>query len=405
MAGGWTEERRLLAAAPVAARLWTGLLVVLAVVLPVLLSPPPTRGEAGLALALVLLAGLNCELGRAAEGGHVVAAQRPHKALSAWPFALALLAPPLLLPVVVVSAYCWTRWRGMRVPLWKWTGSGAVLVLAGTSVSALPLGASLAPYEVVLAAGVFLLVETGLLGVCALVGEPADEAWLRSVLRSRVFHLTELGVVLSGAAVAVLWTAEPLFVLLAVPTSVALQRAVLVEPLRTEARTDEKTGLLHYTAWRGVAERAAERAPSAVLFADLDHFKAVNDRHGHLVGDEVLAEVAARLLGLLRGHDLAGRFGGEEFCVLLPATGEAEALAVAERLRSAVRSEPVAGFLVTVSVGVGVGRDGTAAPLGALMAAADRAVYAAKDGGRDATRVELVGALPRPRGSTSAART
>ena len=399
--GRWREERRAFAAVPLPARLWTGLLVVLAVALPVLLSDGAGREDASLALLLVLLAGVNCELGRAAEGGQVVSRQRPHKALSAWPFAAALLSPPLLLPVVVAAAYSWTRWRGMRVPLWKWTGSGAVLVLAGTAVSQLPVGAALSPVEVLAAAGLFLAVEAGLLGVCALLGEPADEVWLKSVLRSRSFHLTELGVLLSGAAVALLWQASPLFALLSVPTFVALQRAVLVEPLRTEARTDEKTGLLHYTAWRAVAEREVERGPAAVLFADLDHFKAVNDTHGHLVGDEVLAEVATRLLGVLRAGDVAGRFGGEEFCVLLPGTGPVEALAAAERLRTAVRAQPVAGFLVTVSVGVGAPRDGTAAPLAALMAAADRAVYAAKDDGRDATRVEVVGTLPRPRGAAA----
>jgi diguanylate cyclase (GGDEF)-like protein len=393
---GWREDVDAYAAVPMASRLWTVLLVGAAAVVPPALGTTVPLQDLGFAVVLVLLAGLNVELGRAAEGGHVVHRQRPHKALSAWPYAAALLVAPVLLPLVVGASYAWTRWRGLRVDLHKWIGSGAILVLAGCAVSV--AGPEPSPLGVVAGAALFLVVEVSLLGVCALLGDPAGEAWLRGQLRSRSFHLGEAGVLLSGAAVALLWWLDPWFVLLTVPTFVALQRAVLVEPLRTEARTDEKTGLLHYAAWRRSAEEAAAAGPVAVLFADLDHFKAVNDTHGHLVGDEVLAEVAARLLAVLRSGDVAGRFGGEEFCVLLPGAGTSEALAVAERLRQAVRTTPMAGFPVTVSVGVGVGVDSRPASLGALMAAADRAVYAAKDAGRDVTRVEVVGVVPAPRG-------
>ena len=392
------DECRAFHAIPLAARAWTFLLVLAAAVLPVATGGRPTPGDALLALVLVLLAGLNVELGRRAEGGKLVLRQRPHKALSAWPFALALLAPATLLPLVVLVAYAWTRRRGMRVPLWKWWGSGATLVLAGCAVSQRTGGASLEPVQVGVAALVFLGVEVLLLAVCSRVNDSQDEAWLRGQLASRSFHLNEAGVLLCGAAVAVLWQAAPAFVLLAVPLFGAVQRALLLEPLRTEAETDEKTGLLHYNAWRAAAQVLTARdAGAAVVFADLDHFKAVNDTHGHLVGDEVLAEVAARLVQALRGDDVAGRFGGEEFCVVLPGVGEHEARAVAERIRRAVRDVPVRGFGVTVSVGVGVAVRGTSPGLDALMAAADRAVYAAKDRGRDATHVELVGVLPRPR--------
>jgi len=396
------EEWRAFRRVPLAARLWCGLLVLLALALPWARPGEVRTQHAAFVAVLVLLGLLNVELGRAAEGGSLVLRQRPHKALSAWPFAAALVAPAVLLPPAVLVTYWWTRRRGMRVPLWKWVGSGAVLVLAGTAVDAVVGAGRPTPLDVGLGALLFLAVEAGLLAVCARVNDAQDEAWLRAQLRSAAFHGNELGVLLSGAAVAVLWLAGPLYVLLAVPGFVTLQRALLVEPLRTEAETDGKTGLLHYGAWRAVAEpEVARHDVNAVLFVDLDHFKAVNDTYGHVVGDHVLAEVCSRLVGALRGQDLPGRFGGEEFCVLLPGTGLPEARAVADRLRALTCARPVNGMLITVSVGVGVAAPGAHAPLDALLAAADSAVYVAKDAGRDRTEVQVVGPVPVPRVDTA----
>lgn len=368
------------------ARAWTGLLCVLAVTLPYLAWSVPTAGEAVFALVLVLLGGVNAEVGRWVEGGRVLR-QRPHKALSAWPFAAAIVLPTTLLPLVVALTYGWTRARGIRVPLWKWVGSGAILVLAGLAAAAVATPSS--PGRVLVAGVLFLLLESVGLAVCALVNDAQDEAWLRAQLRSRSFYGVETGILATGAAVGVLWSVSAGFVLLVLPLFVLLQRAVLVEPLRAEAATDDKTGLLHYDAWRLHAERATGSGAVAVLFADLDHFKAVNDTFGHLVGDRVLAEVASRLVAVLRGRDLPGRFGGEEFCVLLPAASAATAGRVADRLRDSVRDMRLDGVRITLSVGIGMAPAGTAVGLDALLAAADRAVYAAKAAGRDCTRVQL----------------
>jgi diguanylate cyclase (GGDEF)-like protein len=127
---------------------------------------------------------------------------------------------------------------------------------------------------------------------------------------------------------------------------------------------------------------------------DIDHFKQVNDRHGHLVGDQVLVEVAATLRGQLREYDLVGRFGGEEFVVLLPHTDPGEARQVAERLRRRVgrMSVPVEEGMVRVTVSTGVAFGGVHGDdLLTLLAAADLALYQAKALGRD--RV----CLPAPR--------
>jgi diguanylate cyclase (GGDEF)-like protein len=122
--------------------------------------------------------------------------------------------------------------------------------------------------------------------------------------------------------------------------------------------------------------------PVGVVLGDLDHFKAVNDRQGHQVGDAVLREIAYRWRTTLRAYDLAYRLGGEEFIVLVPGATEEEATGLAERLREAIGAEPIAGQHVTMSFGVAVSGAGGFA-LDAQYARADAALYAAKHAGRD----------------------
>ena len=119
---------------------------------------------------------------------------------------------------------------------------------------------------------------------------------------------------------------------------------------------------------------------------DLDHFKLVNDVHGHDRGDEVLADVGAAVTACLRGSDFAGRYGGEEFLVLLPGSDRDGALATAERLREAIAAVRVRDDgIVTASLGVAVMPE-DAGEGAELLRCADRALYAAKRAGRD--RVE-----------------
>ena len=126
------------------------------------------------------------------------------------------------------------------------------------------------------------------------------------------------------------------------------------------------------------------------MMLDLDHFKLVNDRHGHGAGDDVLREVARRLLATIRETDLPARYGGEEFAVLLPETDLETARAAAERVRLAVAEAPIGTrrgpLAVTLSAGVAVLEDATR-DLGALFDAADAALYAAKSAGRNRVAV------------------
>jgi diguanylate cyclase (GGDEF)-like protein len=199
-----------------------------------------------------------------------------------------------------------------------------------------------------------------------------------------------------GVLVTVGVGANPLLAVFGVPTVLLARRFMMHEHLLAKSRMDAKTGLLNSSTWETEAEAEIARAvrtrsPVTVALIDIDHFKAVNDTYGHLVGDIALKAVAAALRAHLRGYDLAGRFGGEEFVVLLPQTTEADALAIAERLRMniAMMGIPIgddAGTCVRLTVSVGIAAlDGTARELTDLLAAADSALYYAKDNGRNKT--------------------
>lgn len=158
------------------------------------------------------------------------------------------------------------------------------------------------------------------------------------------------------------------------------------------ANTDALTGALsrrHFLelAGRERARAAREGGGLAVLLLDIDHFKRVNDTHGHAGGDAVLRAFHATCATQLRAHDLLGRLGGEEFGVVLPATGREVARQVAERLRAAVAAGPVTlpgGAAVAITVSIGLAFTASAAEdIDSLLAAADAALYRAKREGRN----------------------
>lgn len=164
--------------------------------------------------------------------------------------------------------------------------------------------------------------------------------------------------------------------------------------LHEQALNDPLTGLRNRRAAEDVARRelaqsARSGQPVALALIDLDHFKRINDEHGHPVGDRVLCAAAHHLQAALRAGDFVARWGGEEFLVLLPGTAEAEAMAVAERLRAAIAHSPsllaAAGSQVTASFGVATwtAADGHFEDLAGLLQRADEALYAAKHAGRD----------------------
>jgi len=176
----------------------------------------------------------------------------------------------------------------------------------------------------------------------------------------------------------------------------AMRQAAEQSELRRSARVDDLTGALNR---RALEERLAEevrraqrhRKPICILMMDLDHFKAVNDRFGHRIGDAVLSRTGRLLRANLRAGDFVGRYGGEEFCVVLTETPLSGARVVAERIRRSLAlqaCEAPDGASVRVTCSVGVAELDPATPDGTDgVDRADRALYRAKAGGRD--RVEL----------------
>lgn len=160
---------------------------------------------------------------------------------------------------------------------------------------------------------------------------------------------------------------------------------------------DLLTGL--YTKWfvHEKIEEEIERStrfaqPTSVLMVDLDHFKNVNDSYGHLVGDEVLRELGQVIKDSLRTYDVPGRYGGEEFCLMLPSTNTERTILVAERIRANIEAHkfelPGISFGVTASIGIaGLEERSSVHTADGLIDLADQALYAAKESGRN--RIEL----------------
>jgi two-component system, cell cycle response regulator len=178
---------------------------------------------------------------------------------------------------------------------------------------------------------------------------------------------------------------------LASQAAVALDNVLLHQEAQRLSVTDGLTGLSNYRYFQQAISREIERAvrfarPMGLLMLDLDHFKNVNDSHGHQVGDAVLIEIAERVRAEVREVDLVARYGGEEFTVVLPETDRGGAEHIAQRICERVRGRPLhaAGveLRVTVSIGVAVLPDDGTTP-SALIRAADEALYAAKAAGRD----------------------
>ena len=186
---------------------------------------------------------------------------------------------------------------------------------------------------------------------------------------------------------------KPLFaqeVLVRVRNALALSRTL--RELTDVARTDHLTGLANKRHLEGSLGLEMERAKRSggklgLIFADLDHFKLVNDKYGHLVGDEVLKSFAERLKRITRTYDTLFRYGGEEFVVVSPGPGPKELMALAERMRSDVANKKFktsgGEFSVTASFGCAFFSPARDKTMGELLARADAALYRAKEAGRN----------------------
>jgi diguanylate cyclase (GGDEF)-like protein len=326
-----------------------------------------------------------------------------------WELPAAILLPPLYALLVPIARLTLVQLRVRRAPVYRRVFSGAAVSLSYGAASVTFHGLSDLTSQgtgralsqgtvwtlLVLVSALVQWVLNKVIVMTAIKGsDPA--ASIRTEILSREPLYNDVAEISIGVLITYGMAGNALIAVAALPVVTLLQRSLRHVQLLTESRADSKTGLLNAATWE--KEAAAEviravrtKSPLAVAILDIDKFKVINDTYGHLAGDQVLKEIANTLNSMLRDYDIAGRFGGEEFSLLLPQTRAVDAFRIAERVRASI-----AGLIiiapgatggervhVTVSIGVAALDSGSKRELSELMAAADAALYRAKDGGRD----------------------
>jgi diguanylate cyclase (GGDEF)-like protein len=321
-------------------------------------------------------------------------------------FAGVLVLPPLLLALLIVISYTieWAKERLVHSPLLRaWyiqpfniathliAGTAAHQIFVATNGAPMVFQTPLAVLAVAIAALFYTFCNHVLIGLALFLARGVS---LRdSGILDFENLLTDLVLLCLGYTVAVLWTLNPWLIVPALAPLLLIYRALTIPLLKQEAQTDAKTGLLNARYFGKLFEAELERAqrfdrPLALIVADLDLLRNINNTYGHLAGDVVLSGVGQSIRTSIRDYDIAARFGGEEFVIALPETGQNEAYEVAERLRQTVES---ASFSVTTSptpiratMSLGVACfPGDATTQKSLIHAADVAVYQAKVAGRN----------------------
>ncbi len=372
------------------------------------LAPPVADGHAWFAFAIFT------SLATASQMFAVKAPSRhSYHATPAFLLSAALLLPPsFFAPLVVIPlALEWARYRypwyiqTFNICTYLLNILGAHLVYDWISPGGLDL--SWAGIAGAAAAGLTFTAMNHLMVAIVLWLARRISPALSGVLSAESLQ-TDLALIGVGIGIAVFWTIQPALIVLQIIPLFLFYRALSVPLLAKEAHYDAKTGLLTASRFMEILEEHTARAARdqqhalSLIMADLDFFRGVNDSLGHLAGDQVLRAVATVLRQTLRQGDFIGRFGGEEFVILLPNTEGANAMRAAERLRAAIecaqfqlpgRLEPVP---VTVSLGVASFPD-PCPDVRALLHMADLAVYKSKRDGRNrASMASGEQALPVP---------
>ncbi|HET6290313.1 MAG TPA: GGDEF domain-containing protein [Amycolatopsis sp.] len=355
-------------------------------------------------LLLATLAIVQAEATRRIEHQRRSLSITPHVSMtSVWVFPGAFILPPQLSALLVAVIYLhlgFRSWSGIRhvnphrtvanattMTMSAFAGWGAVQLVGDTSATV---------SSICFAGFAFFVINTALTGIGLYLAAPG-KASVPNCLGTWDDNILELSTVCLGGLVIAALPYQPALVLLIFLPLYVLQRSVLIKQLEELATTDQKTQLLNATTWqqgavREIARAERENGQFGTLMIDLDHFKSINDTYGHLAGDDVLKGVAALVKAETRTQDLAGRFGGEEFVVLLTSSSKQESVAVAERIRQRIsemiiktrdnEGNPVVIEQRTASVGVATfPLDGRT--MDEVMASADASVYAAKRNGRN----------------------
>ena len=325
-----------------------------------------------------------------------------------WELPIALLLPPLYALIAPIPRVALMQWRGVSIPVYRRVFSAAAI---GLSYGATSLAFHAVNHDMLshvhgvtvhatvrvlamAACGALQWTVNSCLVLTAVKGnDPTVSVRKQALARESLTNdATEASV---GVLVALAASITPIAAFLAAPFATLLQRSQRHAQLVNDSRLDAKTGLLNAGTWDREANAEVTRANRtrtslAVALLDIDKFKAINDTYGHLAGDKALRELARTIKIFLREYDLVGRFGGEEFSLLLPQTDEHDALRVAERMRAAIAEMPIEvgengrSEIIRLTVSIGVAAlSTTGSQLTELLATADAALYRAKHAGRN----------------------
>jgi diguanylate cyclase (GGDEF)-like protein len=330
-----------------------------------------------------------------------------------WELPVAILLPPIYALTVPILRHALAQWRIRQFPAHRRAFSAAVIGLSyGAAsltfhaVTGSPLASMVTPgthtsawiLAVALAGILQWVINTGMLLPAWKASDPA--ARLRDLALASEAVRNDVAEVCVAVLVTFAIAINPLAIVFALPFAMLLQRSLRHAQLVNASRIDSKTGLLNAGTWEReaaveVARAVRTRTPLALALVDIDHFKNVNDTFGHLTGDRALKGIARTFRIFLREYDLIGRFGGEEFALVLPHTSALDAYGIAERIRKHIAVTPLDvgdlpdGEHVQVTVSIGVAALGApwdtlmGSQITDLLAAADRALYQAKRAGRD----------------------
>ena len=311
--------------------------------------------------------------------------------------ALVVLGPAFIGPLVVlhyIPSWFKDRTRGLvqsfniaNTALAMIAAGAAFHALSGEDVTREPAGryalAGLA------AVAVFVVVNHVLLA--RMISLASGRTMRATGLFSFESLSTDLGLAALGVGVAAFWSVNGWLIFFVLGPLLIIHRALYVPQLRELAQADVKTGLMNAKEFEHAVDMEVARAermrtPFSILMVDLDHLREINNAHGHLAGDVVIRGIADVFREQLRRYDVPARFGGDEFCVLLPDTAAREAARIAERIRAAVAGRPFMAdaasdaLRVTVSIGLASSPD-DATNRQELVHRADLAAYRAKAAG------------------------
>jgi diguanylate cyclase (GGDEF)-like protein len=327
---------------------------------------------------------------------------------AAWELPLAILLPPFYAMVAPILRIVLTQRRVLRIPVHRRVFTAAALGLSYGSASLVFHAISRIALMRQPGSGIHTLLWIVTVAACGVLQWAVNHGLvllaikgsdLTANVRTMLLGREQVHNDVTELCVAVLVTlgiaTNPFSIAFAAPFVTLLQRSSRHAQLVNDTRIDSKTRLLNAATWEREAGAEVTRAtrtstPLAVALIDIDNFKAVNDTYGHLAGDKALRAISQTIKIFLREYDLIGRFGGEEFSLLLPQTDEQDARRVAERIRAHVADTPIeagdkAGsetIRLTVSIGVAA-LSTTGSQLTELLATADAALYRAKHAGRN----------------------